>query len=378
MGRCIRSIEGFRFVTRPRVSVIVDTYNQERYIDQAVTSVLEQDFPAADTEIIVVDDGSTDATPEILRKYEPRIRIIRKANGGQASAFNVAIAAATGDIVAFLDGDDWWDKAKLSAVMDAFAKNPDVAAVGHGYFEVPDQSPPTFVVIPYEPCKVDASSKQAAVLSNLAFTLLATSRLAVRRSVLEAIGPIPEEFVFCADGPLISLSLVFGGAVLLQKPLCYYRVHPGSLYTFSAHDKTKILRKAEMLSLIAEYIRQRLKAMGIPEDIVEVMRETHQIEADRYRSSCGVVSRRENAGIEMRDFRAKIGKASFPYLVFKGFVGALAYILPGDKFSRVRDWYSRKDLKRFRAKIAHAEPLAPVQLVRSYSTESEEARRYLP
>jgi glycosyltransferase involved in cell wall biosynthesis len=365
-------------VTQPRVSVIVDTYNQERYIDQAIESVLDQDYPAEDTEIIVVDDGSTDGTPDILRRYEPRIHNFRKANGGQASAFNVGIAAARGEIVAFLDGDDWWDKSKLSAVVDAFDKNPDVAAVGHGYFECPEQDPPTFVVVPYKQCTVDASSKEAAVLANLAFTLLATSRLAVRRRVLEEIGAIPEEFVFCADGPLISLSLALGGAVLLQKPLCYYRVHAGSLYTFSEFDKSKLLRKAEMLTLIARYLTQRLKAMGVPNEIVEVMRETHQIEADRYRSSCGVVSRRENALIEMRDFRAKIGKASVPYLVFKGFVGVLAYALPGDKFSRMRDWYYRHDLKRFRAKIAHAEPLAPVQLVTSFAIKSEEARRYLP
>jgi glycosyltransferase involved in cell wall biosynthesis len=64
-------------MTRPRVSVIVDTYNQERYIDQAIRSVLDQDYPAADTEIIVVDDGSTDSTQQILRQYETRVRVIR-------------------------------------------------------------------------------------------------------------------------------------------------------------------------------------------------------------------------------------------------------------------------------------------------------------
>jgi glycosyltransferase involved in cell wall biosynthesis len=365
-------------MTRPRVSVIVDTYNQERYIDQAIRSVLDQDYPAADTEIIVVDDGSTDSTQQILRQYETRVRVIRKLNGGQASAFNVAIAAVSGEIVAFLDGDDWWHKSKLSAVVKAFDENPEVAAVGHGYFEVPDQDPPTFVVVPYEPCKVDASSKQAAVLSNLAFTLLATSRLAVRRRVLDVIGAIPESFVFCADGPLISLSIALGGAVLLQKPLCYYRVHPGSLYTFSARDKAKLLRKADMLTLIAEYVRTRLKQLGVHDDIVEIMRETHQIEADRYRSSCGAISRRESAGIEFRDFRAKIGKASFPYLVFKGFVGALAYFIPGEQFNQMRHWYYRKDLKRWRSKLAPAEPLSPVQLVVSYPAQSVEAQRFTP
>ncbi len=69
-------------------SVLIDTYNHERFIEQAIVSVLEQDFPAADREIIVVDDGSTDRTAEIVRKFEPHVRLLRKENGGQASAFN--------------------------------------------------------------------------------------------------------------------------------------------------------------------------------------------------------------------------------------------------------------------------------------------------
>ncbi len=58
--------------------------------------------------ILVVDDHSTDRTPEIVRKFVPNVRLIQKTNGGQASAFNAAIPEARGEIVAFLDGDDWW------------------------------------------------------------------------------------------------------------------------------------------------------------------------------------------------------------------------------------------------------------------------------
>ena len=118
-----------------RVTVLIDTYNHERFIEQAIVSVLEQDFPASDTQILVIDDGSTDRTPAIVRKFEPSVRLIRKPNGGQASAFNVGIAEAGGEIIAFLDGDDWWAGQKLSFAIDAFDKYPDIAAMGHGYFE---------------------------------------------------------------------------------------------------------------------------------------------------------------------------------------------------------------------------------------------------
>src|SRR6202047_5371649 len=97
---------------KPFISVLIDTYNHERFIEQAIASVLEQDVAEGDREIIVVDDGSTDRTPEIVRKFEPQVRLIRKANGGQASAFNTGIPECSGQIIAFLDGDDWWTPGK--------------------------------------------------------------------------------------------------------------------------------------------------------------------------------------------------------------------------------------------------------------------------
>src|SRR5580692_11465914 len=108
------------------VSVLIDTYNHERFIEKAVVSVLEQDFPAAEREIIVVDDGSTDGTPEIIRKFEPHVRVLRKVNGGQASAFNAGIPECKGEIIAFLDGDDWWAPNKLTSVVQAMATSSSV------------------------------------------------------------------------------------------------------------------------------------------------------------------------------------------------------------------------------------------------------------
>src|SRR5277367_4103493 len=103
-------------MARPLLSVLVDTYNHEKFIEQAIVSVLEQDFPTKDLEILVVDDGSSDRTPEILKKFEPRIRNLRKSNGGQASAFNHGIPECKGEVIAFLDGDDWWAPGKLTRV----------------------------------------------------------------------------------------------------------------------------------------------------------------------------------------------------------------------------------------------------------------------
>src|SRR5271169_5687767 len=118
-------------MARPFVTALIDTYNHEAMIGEAIASVLSQDFPASEMEVLVVDDGSTDRTPEIVRQFQPRVRLIRKANGGQASAFNAGIAEAQGEIVAFLDGDDWWAANKLSRVAEVFFGLPSVGLVGH-------------------------------------------------------------------------------------------------------------------------------------------------------------------------------------------------------------------------------------------------------
>ena len=79
-------------MAKPVVSVLIDMYNHERFIENAIVSMPQQDFPADDREILVVDDGSTDRTTEILRKFGSQIRILRKPNGGQASVFNRLVA----------------------------------------------------------------------------------------------------------------------------------------------------------------------------------------------------------------------------------------------------------------------------------------------
>src|SRR5580700_4981252 len=111
-------------MAKPFVSVLIDTYNHERFIEKAIVSVLEQDFPSADREILVVDDGSTDRTPEILREFSSQVSVFSKSNGGQASAFNVGIPKCRGEIIVFLDGDDWWAPGKLRRVAHLMASDP--------------------------------------------------------------------------------------------------------------------------------------------------------------------------------------------------------------------------------------------------------------
>lgn len=99
---------GFR---KMRVSVIIPVYNGELYVAEAIDSVLNQSLRA--WEIIVVDDGSTDSSAEILDSYGDRIIVLKQPNGGTASARNAGIEKSRGDVIAFLDQDDYWTEDKL-------------------------------------------------------------------------------------------------------------------------------------------------------------------------------------------------------------------------------------------------------------------------
>ena len=95
----------------PSVSVIIPSFNASALLPDAIESVLRQS--AGIPEIIVVDDGSTDATAEVVRQFRARIHYIRQPNAGAAAARNSGISRATGQFIAFLDADDWWHPSKL-------------------------------------------------------------------------------------------------------------------------------------------------------------------------------------------------------------------------------------------------------------------------
>ena len=124
-----------------RISVIIPAYNSARYIEEAVRSVLGQHLKP--DEIIIVDDGSTDETPEILAGFTgPGIITIRQENSGAASARNRGIQAATGSLIAFLDSDDIWLPEKLAAQNRVLTEHPEIAYVlcGMEDFISPEQA----------------------------------------------------------------------------------------------------------------------------------------------------------------------------------------------------------------------------------------------
>src|SRR5438477_4036842 len=115
------------------VSVVIATYNMGRYLPEAVQSVLGQSY--ANVDLQIVDDGSTDDTPAILRRWDghPRVRLYSQANAGKARAMNQGVALSGGSFIAFLDADDVWLPEKLSRQMPLFAARSEVGVVYSDY-----------------------------------------------------------------------------------------------------------------------------------------------------------------------------------------------------------------------------------------------------
>jgi glycosyltransferase involved in cell wall biosynthesis len=263
-------------------SVLIDTYNHERFIEQAIVSVLDQDFPAADREIIVVDDGSTDRTPEIVKKFEPRVRLLRKKNGGQASAFNTGIPECKGEIIAFLDGDDWWARNKLARVAEAMAADGSVGIVGHGIVNVQRDRREQVETL-REGFRFQANTIAGALLFRRRGAFLGTSRMTIRAELLRRIGPIPEAIEIQADEYLFTLSAVLAGAQILPEALTYYRLHEANSFQLASHDPQKLRRKQKSLAILASSLSQQLEKVGIDPQVRRAVIEYTQASADQLR-----------------------------------------------------------------------------------------------
>jgi glycosyltransferase involved in cell wall biosynthesis len=110
-----------------KVSVVIPTFNREKFITKALDSVMDQTYQ--DYEVVVMDDGSKDNTREIVENYGKKVSYFYQENRGIASARNEAIKRSSGDYIAFLDSDDYWVREKLETQIDLFDKHPEYGMV---------------------------------------------------------------------------------------------------------------------------------------------------------------------------------------------------------------------------------------------------------
>jgi glycosyltransferase involved in cell wall biosynthesis len=216
----------------PRVSVIVPTFNRAHLVCQAIDSVLAQTY--REFEIVVVDDGSTDNTREVVSRYGECIRYIFQQNAGLSAARNTGIRASTGELLAFLDDDDTMSPTKLALQVAYLDERPDVGAVYCGWQVVSADG--TTVLGEVRP------TRKGEILKDLLLEayLFPPVAIMIRRECIDRVGLFDETLPTCEDDDLwyriAKAGYRFG---CIEQPLCQYRTTPGSLgKDFGKLDRT--------------------------------------------------------------------------------------------------------------------------------------------
>lgn len=246
-------------MSRPFLSVLINNHNYGRFVDRAIDSSLSQQ--AADVEVIVIDDGSTDLSRSVLETYGDRVKLIFQENQGQAAAINAAVKLSSGEILCFLDADDWWAPGKLSATAAAFRSHPRASLVYHRLQPVLADGSFNSKPIPRTLCSGDLSPRLTKSAGWWPFPM--TSAIAVRRSAWISAGDIPEQFRISADAWLTGIYPFLGSVVALPEALGFYRIHNNNWYR--PVDNAAMLRKRiAHWQASVEATNRFLSARGLP------------------------------------------------------------------------------------------------------------------
>lgn len=239
--------------TSPRVSIVVCNYNHARFIESALTSALNQTYPS---QVVVVDDGSTDDSLAVLESWAQRVKLVTKPNGGQRSAYNTGFEHCDGDVVLFLDADDVLQPDAVERVVAVMG--PGVTRV-HFKLQLMNESGVAFGgQIPRNLASGDLSGR-----------LLHTGTLppsapgtgnAYLRSALERVMPLPISALDRngADFFTIYATSLLGRVVAIQRPLAYYRVLERSS---QADDAPLVFGNAARGQRRTEIVAQRISEL---------------------------------------------------------------------------------------------------------------------
>jgi glycosyltransferase involved in cell wall biosynthesis len=224
----------------PQVSVIIPTYNRAGCLREAVDSVLSQELSGF--ELIVVDDGSTDATPQLLREYGGSLRVLRQENRGVSAARNAGIAASRGELIAFLDSDDIWLSGKLACQVDFFRQNPEILIcqteelwVKNGQRVNPGRRHRKRGGMIFEP--------------SLALCLVSPSAVMLRRELFDRVGLFDEHLPACEDYDLWLRVCYRFPVGLIETPLIVKRGgHADQLSRARGLDRYRIESIAKLMA----------------------------------------------------------------------------------------------------------------------------------
>ena len=264
----------------PAISIIVAVYNTGRYIDDCVTSIINQTFK--DWELLLIDDGSTDRSGEICDSYaekDSRIKVIHKANGGQAESRNVGIREAKGKYIGFVDSDDWIESNMYKRLYESIIETGADAAICSYAEEYVNNSVPKNIenvtgLIPHD--EIMLAQYYCHLLQVLWSTLF-------RKEVLNPEIPRRE---FCEDFAILPHWFNnVRSAVVIDESLYHYRMRKGSLMHIGKNVKRKIIE----LQLMRERSSYMKSLNIVPAADIDVFEANHyyDVAKDYARNYCG-------------------------------------------------------------------------------------------
>jgi glycosyltransferase involved in cell wall biosynthesis len=218
------------------VSAVIIAYNSAAYLHESLSSVLEQTRPV--DEIIVVDDGSTDATGEIVKSYADRgVRYIYQENQGCAGARNTGINASTGSFVALLDADDIWVPEKTAWQLDLLRKHPDLlmASGDKIWWDVDQNTRHPFAYDEADRADVRRTILIRNCVGNPSMTM-------IRRSVLDEAGLLDPNLVYGDEWELWMRIAERGAIGYVDRPVIVYRWHSGNISQRNQAERLRFLK----------------------------------------------------------------------------------------------------------------------------------------
>jgi hypothetical protein len=212
-------------------------------------------------------------------------------------------------------------------------------------YEVTDSAQTT--VAPNSDVHVTLTSFEDATVFRKRMSFFGTSRVAMRREVLQLVGAIPNSLIIEADEYMSTVAIAKSRALILRQPLTFYRLHSANLYQFHDSDPQKIRRKVQVLhDLSCELVRELPKVL--PTEAVQALVKPIELEATCLRLSVDGGKRRETFEAELASMKLNLQKANWKYLLFKLVVLGITLILPPKLFYKARSFYAKKKLARVR------------------------------
>ncbi|MBF0200456.1 MAG: glycosyltransferase [Desulfamplus sp.] len=240
----------------PTVSIIIPTFNRAWCIAGAVESVLGQEYPG-EMEIIVVDDGSSDTTREVLGPYKDKISLLVQENMGVSAARNRGIEFSSGEFIAFLDSDDLWMPEKLSCQMDFFMENPDAMICQTEEIWIRNGRR-------VNPKKRHKKPSGMIFEPSLRLCLVSPSAVMMRRDFFHVKGFFDETLPACEDYDLWLRTAVDMPIHLIDKPCIIKKGgHGDQLSSMHSLDRYRIESLAKLLEHHNLTRAQRESAMGV-------------------------------------------------------------------------------------------------------------------